>query len=303
MSQLGERLRQTREAKGLTLAQAAVETRIRLQSLQALEEGNFALLPNAVVTKGFIRNYAQFLDIPADELIDEYRMETGGSEPIQVVPATSIRSPRSYVLPSFFGVFVATVALVGLAYVILSATGYIRDQELLAARATVTPTIAAPTPTQLATSTSAPVTPTAEPTAAPEVAAVPDTPDAPETPDAPDAPTPAPTFTPVIVPTLNVAGATEPTPTPSATQEAPIVVEVSVVPGNNQGSWLRVRTDGTVAYEQIMQPGEVQVFLAQRQVDIRSGNPTFVQVSVNGLPPETLGQVPGEPVDWTWPPQ
>jgi hypothetical protein len=107
----------------------------------------------------------------------------------------------------------------------------------------------------------------------------------------------------VVVPTLDIAGAAAPTPEPTATQEAPIVVEVSVVPGNNQGSWLRVRTDGTIAYEQIMQPGEGQVFLAQRQVEIRSGNPTFVQVSVNGLPPETLGQVPGEPVDWIWPPQ
>lgn len=302
MSQLGERLRQAREEKGLTLAQAAVETRIRLQSLQALEESNFDLLPNAVVTKGFIRNYAQFLSLPPDELIDQYRMETGGSQPIQVVPATSMRSPRSYVLPSFFGVFVATIALVVLAYVVLSATGYIRDQELLAARATVTPTIAAPTPTELASPTSAPATPTIEPEPEPEpepeVAAAPDAP-----PDATEEPTAAPTFTPVVVPTLDIAGATAPTPEPTATQEAPIVVEVSVVPGNNQGSWLRVRTDGTIAYEQIMQPGEGQVFLAQRQVEIRSGNPTFVQVSVNGLPPETLGQVPGEPVDWIWPPQ
>jgi hypothetical protein len=184
--------------------------------------------------------------------------------------------------------------------VILSATGYIRDQELLAARATATPTLTAPTPTQLATSTSEPATPTSEPTPVPEVALAPDAADAPETPEAPAA---TPTLTPVIVPTLDIAGAAAPSPQPTATQEAPIVIEVSVQPGNNQGSWLRVRTDGTIAYEQIMQPGEGQVFLAQRQVDIRAGNPTFVQVSVNGLPPETLGQVTGEPVDWSWPPQ
>jgi cytoskeletal protein RodZ len=283
-----------------------------LQSLQALEEGTFDLLPNAVVIKGFIRNYAQFLGLPPDELIDQYRIETGGSQPIQVVPATSMRTSRSYVLPSFFGVFFVTIALVGFAYAILSATGYIRDQELLAARATATPTITAPTPTQLATPTDVPVTATAEP--APEISIVPTEPDA-EPDAAPDAepdaapdaadeePTTAPTFTPVVVPTLDIAGAAAPTPEPTATQEAPIVVEVSVVPGSNQGSWLRVRTDGTIAYEQIMQPGEGQVFLAQRQVEIRSGNPTFVQVSVNGLPPETLGQVTGEPVDWSWPPQ
>jgi hypothetical protein len=94
-----------------------------------------------------------------------------------------------------------------------------------------------------------------------------------------------------------------PTPQPTATLEAPIVVEVTTLPGQGEGSWLRVRTDNVVAYEQIMAPGQRQVFTAQRQVNIRAGNPTFVQVSVNGLPPETLGQVPGEPVDWSWPPQ
>jgi hypothetical protein len=81
------------------------------------------------------------------------------------------------------------------------------------------------------------------------------------------------------------------------------VVEVSVPQGDGEGSWLRVQTDGVIVYEQIMSPGERQVFLAQRQVQIRAGNPTFVQVGVNGLPPETIGQVPGEPVDWSWPPQ
>jgi hypothetical protein len=64
-----------------------------------------------------------------------------------------------------------------------------------------------------------------------------------------------------------------------------------------------VQTDNSVAYEQIMAHGEQQTFTAQRQVNIRAGNPTYVQVRVNGLQPELLGQIPGEPVDWTWPPE
>jgi hypothetical protein len=110
---------------------------------------------------------------------------------------------------------------------------------------------------------------------------------------------------PALASTLTVESeaTVSPTPQPTATLEAPIVVEVTTLPGQGEGSWLRVRTDNVVAYEQIMAPGQRQVFTAQRQVNIRAGNPTFVQVSVNGLPPETLGQVPGEPVDWSWPPQ
>jgi cytoskeletal protein RodZ len=312
MSQLGERLRQSRERQGLSLAQAAVETRIRQQWLAALEEGNYALFPNDVVTKGFIRNYASLLDVSADELIDLYRQEHGKSEPIRVIPTSSIRPRRSYVLPGFFGVFFVTVALVGLAYIALSAFGYVRDQGSIALRTTTTATVAAPTPTALD------VSPTVESDVA-QTGAV-GSADVEGSPAEDEEPTPAaaaiapgeedadPTTRPrpTQESTAAVAGVVptaSPTPQPTATLEAPIVVEVSILPGTEQGSWLRVNTDGVVVYEQIMGPGERQVFLAQRQVNIRAGNPTFVQVSVNGLQTETIGQVPGEPVDWSWPPQ
>lgn len=327
MSQLGEQLRQARENNGLSLAQAASETRIRQQFLEALEAGKYDALPNDVVTKGFIRNYAQFLQLSAEELIDLYRLERGGSQPIRVIPTSSMPQTRSYVLPSFFGVFFVTIALVALAYITLSALGRIRDTNV-ATRVTVTPTTAIATPTELSTS----LPPTAVPPLADAPgedvlsdAAFPPEPDvseaepagpapAPEEPAAPEAAptaaaaaaeTPAPTSTPSASnPTLGPAGG-EPAPRPSSTptQEAPIVVEVSIPPGDGEGSWLRVQTDGVIVYEQIMGSGERQVFLAQRQVQIRAGNPTFVQVGVNGLPPETIGQVPGEPVDWSWPPQ
>jgi cytoskeletal protein RodZ len=312
MSQLGERLRQSRERQGLSLAQAAVETRIRQQWLAALEEGNYALFPNDVVTKGFIRNYASLLDVSADELIDLYRQEHGKSEPIRVIPTSSIRPRRSYVLPGFFGVFFVTVALVGLAYISLSAFGYVRDQSSIALRTTTTATVAAPTPTALDVSPTANVAQAGvagntdvesslaedeEPT--PTTAATDRAEDDADSTAQPE-PTTAPTTTAGIA---GVVPTVRPTPRPTATLEAPIVVEVSILPGTEQGSWLRVNTDGVVVYEQIMGPGEGQVFLAQRQVNIRAGNPTFVQVSVNGLQTETIGQVPGEPVDWSWPPQ
>ncbi len=293
MSQLGERLRQAREEQGLTLAQVAVDTRIRQQSLIALEEGRYDLLPNDVVAKGFVRNYANCLGLPVDEMIDLYRQENGTTQPIRVIPASTMPRTRSYVLPSFFGVFFVTIALVGLTYVALSASGYVREDELVA-MATSTATLTAPTPTQLATEET---DPTALNTA---------TTTEPESPDfsgeSPAIPAPESTSTPFVVPTEAVAGVA-PTPQPTATLEAPIVVEVSVLPGDGEGSWLRVTADGVVAYEQIMNRGEQQIFLAQRNIAIRAGNPTVVQVSVNGLQPEFIGQVPGEPVDWTWPPQ
>lgn len=294
MSQLGERLRQTREKQGLSLEQAAIETRIRQQSLLALEEGNFDLLPNDVVAKGFIRNYAQLLALSVDEMIDLYRLERGSSQPIRVVPTSSMPRTRSYVLPSFFAVFFVTIALVALTYVALSALGRIRDYSI-AMGTSAASTSTAPTPTQLNTPLPATVpaiifTPQPPTTASQVAEGLPAAPPDPST------------------PTIQPAGAIgtprpRRTPTATVTPAAPIVVEVTIPPGPGEGSWLRVQTDGVMAYEQIMRPGEQQVFLAQRQIQIRAGNPTFVQVSVNGLQPEVLGQVPGEPVDWSWPPQ
>src|SRR5437870_46932 len=113
MNELGERLREARESQGISISQAAVETRILQRYLVALEDGDYQHLPGDVYARGFIRNYADYLSSPADELIELYRRERGMSEPIRVVPATSSPRMRGLVLPSFFGVFFVVLVLVG----------------------------------------------------------------------------------------------------------------------------------------------------------------------------------------------
>jgi len=298
MSHFGERLRQTRESQGLSLAQAAVETRILQQWLIALEEGAFDRLPNDVVARGFIRNYAQYLGLPTDELIELYRRERGGSAPIQVVPTAHAPRSRSYVLPSFFVVFFVTMFLVGLAYFTLNAVGRVGNRATPNVAMMTTPTVPTPTslggasrsPTPGATSVGTanspvaggePLQPAATPTSAASIA------------------TSGPT---AATGGENAPPTTTPTSAPSPTLAAPIVVEVSIDSGAGE-SWLRVQTDGTTAYEQIMQSGEREIFQANRQVFIRAGNPAVVQVTVNGRQRGTLGSTPGVPVNWYWPPQ
>src|SRR5262245_2568021 len=150
MSQLGERLRAARENQGIGLAQAAVETRILQRYLVALEDGDFAHLPGDVYARGFVRNYAAYLSFPAEELIELYRRERGMSEPIRVVPATSAPRIRGFMMPSFFGIFFVVLALVGMAYLGLSATNLIGENvaQQQPARATSVPT-PPPLPTAL----------------------------------------------------------------------------------------------------------------------------------------------------------
>ncbi|NJN65655.1 MAG: helix-turn-helix domain-containing protein [Chloroflexaceae bacterium] len=319
MSKFGERLRETRESQGISLAQAAIETHILQQSLIALEEGTFDRLPNDVVVKGFIRIYAQFLGLPPNEMIDLYRHErNNGTTTIRVVPSTSLVRKRSYVLPGFFGVFFVTIALVGLTYVVLSATGDIGNASHIASQWQArTETIPTPTPFPRLSPTARSNPETAIAEAEPEPISADHENHALDTPPVPFGPAdPFPIPTPTMPLVAGVAVAS-PTPTSlpmapstmvlpaapaSPTPDVPMVVNVSIQP-ESADSWLRVTVDGTIVYEQIMQAGEREVFRVQRHIHLRAGNPPSVEVSVNGSAPEPLGSVPGNPVNWSWPPE
>jgi cytoskeleton protein RodZ len=148
MSQLGERLRAARESQGISLAQAAAETRILQRYLVALEDGDYQNLPGDVYTRGFIRNYAAFLGLSADELIELYRYERGRTDPIRVVPATSNPRVHGCVAPSLIGVFFVVLAMVGVTYLVLSATNRIGENAQLATIPTATiPPAPSPLPT------------------------------------------------------------------------------------------------------------------------------------------------------------
>jgi len=69
---IGQLLREAREAKGCTLEEAERATRIRAKYLAAFEAEEFSVLPSEAQTRGFLRNYAQFLGLEADAILAEY---------------------------------------------------------------------------------------------------------------------------------------------------------------------------------------------------------------------------------------
>ena len=69
-TQVGQQLRQARQARNLELAEAAKATRIRSHYLRALEEGEFGELPSPAQLRGFLRTYAEFLELDAQVLFD-----------------------------------------------------------------------------------------------------------------------------------------------------------------------------------------------------------------------------------------
>jgi len=76
---IGEALRRARDARGLSLEQAAQDTRISLRFLEALEDEQFDELPAPVYVRGFTRSYANYLGVDPQPLIDELALrERGG---------------------------------------------------------------------------------------------------------------------------------------------------------------------------------------------------------------------------------
>jgi len=98
---IGQKLKQAREEQRITLENASESTRIRVPYLQALEAGDMSTLPSPVQARGFLRNYAEYLGLDFDQMIDELRAESTSLDeiigPADVSPQTAppISSPSS----------------------------------------------------------------------------------------------------------------------------------------------------------------------------------------------------------------
>jgi Helix-turn-helix domain len=80
-SGVGERLRDAREIRGVDLHRVERDTKIRIKYLAALEDGEFSEFPGDVYARGFLRNYATYLGLDADEMEEDWRLEAGAAVP------------------------------------------------------------------------------------------------------------------------------------------------------------------------------------------------------------------------------
>ena len=90
MQTVGELLRDKREQKDLSIKDIENAISIRTLYINAIEEGNYKLVPGEVYLKGFIRNYANYLGLNGQEMVDLYRQS---QKPIP--PATLIEVPEN----------------------------------------------------------------------------------------------------------------------------------------------------------------------------------------------------------------
>lgn len=97
MIRFGDRLREERKAKNYSLEDIAKATKIRLSFLEAIEKGDYRKLPSSAYAAGFVKNYVEFLGLPAKEYLARFRREFNEKEHLSVLPESFTRPRKIHV--------------------------------------------------------------------------------------------------------------------------------------------------------------------------------------------------------------
>jgi cytoskeleton protein RodZ len=297
MESIGEFFKQVRETKGLTIDEVASKTRIRTDFVKALEDGNFAKLPDQVFARGFVRSYARSLGLDEDDAIHRFAQSAGAyydkqveRERLKVRQAEEERKRQANRKAVAIAIGIAILTLIFL----LS-----REQSSLLVRRS-----SSDLPASASKRTAPPI---------------PESQDAPPSQQAEAVP-PAPKTKPSEAPAVsakegvgdNVGPVTSPAPTASAVPElaAPspsslgsdgplggISLEGS---GATEGqlaldleatelSWVVVQIDGGSPQEALLRPGEKARWKGQDQFILTLGNAGGVKAELNGKPQKPFG--------------
>lgn len=71
-SSLGEKLRQAREERGITISEVAEQTRISALYLGCIEADDYRTLPGGIFNKGFIKSFAKYVGVDEQEALQDY---------------------------------------------------------------------------------------------------------------------------------------------------------------------------------------------------------------------------------------
>jgi cytoskeletal protein RodZ len=249
LKEIGEQLRQFRETNAISLERVAAVTMIRLDLLEAIENGNLSALPEAIYTKGLIKKYADIMGLEGDDLAAKL--------PVVSPVVQSEIKPSRFSLPQLrpHHLYVVYVGLIFLSVSILP--------RLMKNNLTVT--TATPTSEQVATVQS----PTAK-----EVTLV-----------KADKTTPSQTITPQKMGShTQISVSNNNTPTASGKTQP---VNVSLIVKDE--SWVLVEVDGKKEFEGLLTAGTEQTWTAQQKLVVVAGNAGGVFLAVNNEQAKQLG--------------
>lgn len=125
-------LKRRRESLDISLSEAEQATRIRGKYIEALEAGEYDTLKDDVYTKGYVKNYADFLGLETKPIVKLYEQERAGQREMRrqsrrgsgvKLGVKPIKSARMVVTPKTF-------ALMTVAAIVALVIGYIMWQVI-----------------------------------------------------------------------------------------------------------------------------------------------------------------------------
>ncbi len=304
-ARVGETLRAERERRGWSVADVAKHLKIRRVQLEAIETSNYNELPRGAYAAGFVRSYAELLDLDAAALSRRFKEEASGIDvPAELSFPTPINESR---LPGRVLVALSLLLAVGAygTWYYVTAADRAPLPRVTAVPETLAARVPAPTPAPSPAEAQAralpPVpAPHVEPAPAlpappPPVAAVPAAPTAP----APAAPSPQIAAVPPVATPVAPAPAT---PAAPVTGSAPVsepgtprvfgeANEGRIVIRATGDSWTQVRdANGNVVFSRILRAGESYNVPDRAGLTMSTGNAGALDVRVDGSAAPALGR-------------
>jgi cytoskeleton protein RodZ len=262
---VGARLREAREKRGVTLREIANSTRIGVMSLEALERSDLSRLPGGIFTRAFIRAYAQEVGLDPERMIQDFIAElppespaATAAHPVAMEDGEALESDRKAVATAMKLILVS-VPIAG--FVIwYGMTHRTREEPAPAPAAVVADTAD--------TTANAPTPAVSLPVPAPVPAE--------GTPASSPLPAPAPV----------------PAPAP-ATVPAPTGLSMEIAPKGD--CWVSATVDGEQVFSGLMHAGDKRQIAAHEEISLNVGDAGAFAYTLNGKPGRALG-APGEVV-------
>jgi cytoskeleton protein RodZ len=276
---IGRTLRQRREERGLTLEQAAYQSKVPLRLIEALESDDYHLLPDALYLVRLLHDYAALLELDAAALDAEFREAVRRPPRLSLAPPSATRHDPAIPWKQMLWTVVAILVVTPLVFIALSLASK-RAQERQAQAPTAEPRIE-----ESRSAGDEAVAPSGRllGSVIPSSASVADS--------AAEAPPP---------PTAAAAEPPTPIGTAAASEAAP-ARHVLVVRAH-EPTWLSVRPDKGERRQLLMQPGQAARFGAEAGFQVTVGNAGGVALWLNGAPLPSLGPSGGVIRDLILPP-
>jgi cytoskeletal protein RodZ len=163
-SQISARLKEAREAMGLSLDDVATRTRVPIRHLHHIDNGDWDALPAITYSVGFVRSYANAVGLNGTEMGQETRELLGGAQAHSTSTPYEPADP-SRVPPRSLALIAGVLALLLAAGYFIWRTSAVEEPDMLE-QATAEQPVAAPTPLTTAPAVQQPLGGPAAPAAA-----------------------------------------------------------------------------------------------------------------------------------------